>query len=783
MTEPATVGAAIITRNDLPKLRELLAQLADLDQVVVVDTGSRDGTRAHVRKLGPPYELHEFQWRPRPAGHGPDDWGFAAARNESFRHLTTTHALWLDSDDIVVTLVDGRRIVSSPEALAIGLRGLAQKSPDVDVFLMDYLYQADEFGNPVSVVGKERLLKRSTGWSWRFPIHEIVFPQTKENKDVIAVKVQDIAVVHRPHDVESSLRRNSPMLRTWLRQIEKISSTADSDLARARFLVGRTFYGQNEFMKTARWMLTQYLGKHPHLSPEDKWEGWMEVARSLVGAGDVDGARHAALQAIGICPRFADAYILLADIKSQNGERPADILKLLEVAESCANESYGTHERTPLRLSFAAALIGADSKLRLGRPREALVLAERAVAMRPTDERARKVWSKAADASKAQLVESEAVEMASGLAPSAEFPRPIAPVFVVSSGRCGSTLVSNMLRLHPEILSLSEFLIMLSPGAFPGGGVSIYGSQFWALLSTPRKRMTLMYQKGIVFDEVLYRPGPDRRFTAETGVPPILLTALPHLTSDPESLYDEIQAFVLAQGPHPIGTHYLLLFEWLRRRFEKKLWVERSGSILVNIDELIAHFPGARFVHMYRDGRECAISMSHHSAFRLSMITSKMLESIGVDPFNTDDPPLAEVPDVLRPFMPETFDANAFWDYELPVEMLGTSWQETERKGITMLMQMPAGQVHQLRYEDLVAHPELELAKLTRFIGLAEPSEQWLRSAKALIKPKPQAWRRLPEAERARLEESTRFAMGMLYGSEVISSPEPEPSAELVGGS
>jgi hypothetical protein len=30
-------------------------------------------------------------------------------------------------------------------------------------------------------------------------------------------------------------------------------------------------------------------------------------------------------------------------------------------------------------------------------------------------------------------------------------------VFVVSTGRCGSTMLSNMLRLNPGILSLSEF--------------------------------------------------------------------------------------------------------------------------------------------------------------------------------------------------------------------------------------------------------------------------------------------------------------------------------------
>lgn len=772
MTEPVTIGVAIITRDNLQELKELLNQLADLDQVVVVDTGSRDGTRAYVRGLGKPFELHEFKWRPRPADHQPDEWGFAAARNESFRHLHTTHAIWLDSDDMIEVLADGRRVIAPADAVAKMLRKLAADSSNADVFILDYLYMTDEFGNPMSVLGKERLLKRSTGWTWRHPVHELVVPTGTAIKDVMAIAVRDIAIAHRPHDVEASANRNRPMLRAWLKQLEK-GSPPDADLARARFLVGRSLFGHGEYLKSARWMLTQYLGKHPHVTPEDKWEGWMQVAKSLHGANDIEGARQAVLQAIGLCPRFGESYVLLAELKSSLGERPGDVLKLLEVAASCSGEGYGTHERNPMIGGFEAALIGSESQFRLGRYREALVLADRALAMRPPDERARAAWQKAADASKTQLAEPDqgrAVSAAIQVSHDRERTNP--PVFVVSSGRCGSTLVSNMLRLHPDVLSLSEFLIMLSPGAFPGAGFPIYGPQFWALLSTPRKRMTLMYQKGIAFNEILYRPGPGSRFTAESGVPPILLTALPHLTDEPEALYDEIHDFVIAQGPHPVGRHYELLFDWLRKRFDKKVWVERSGSLLVHLDELIANFPGARFVHLYRDGRECAISMAGHSAFRLSIVTGRLMESLGIDPFNTDEPGTGVIPDDLRPFMPETFDADAFWKFDLPIEKLGASWSNAESHALTLMAQLPFGRVYQLRYENLVAAPEQVLAAMAPFIGVPEPNKDWLKAAAALVKVKPPALPTLPEAQRARLEESCRVAMGLLYGADML---EPIP--------
>ena len=779
MPDPVTIGAAIITRDDLAELKQLLEQLSGLDQIVVVDTGSRDGTRDYVRQLGPPYELHEFKWRPRPAGHSPDDWGFAAARNESFRHLATTYAVSLDSDNLVVLSENGKRARATSSAVATALRKLATDSPQVDVWLIDYLKASDELGNPISVVAKEFLLRRDIGWRWRHPVHEVLVPQVKDASAIVATVVLDLGVEKQKRNASRALRRNASMLRAWLRQLQSTEGP-DTDIARARYLIGRSLYAQGQYAKSANWMLGQFLAKHQQVAPEDKWEGWMEVARSLQMSGDAEGARQATLQAIGLCPRFGEAYVMLADLKAKAGERPADILKLLELAESCASESYGAHERHPMLTGLHATLLTSENQLKLGRYREALSSADRALANQPGNVRARQAWEKAAAAAQARLAEQSSSSLvASTLAsPSAGKAESPAPIFVVSSGRCGSTLVSNLLRLHPDILSLSELLIMLMPGALPGGG-PVQGPQFWALLSTPRKRMTLMYQLGIVFDEVLYRPGQGRRFTAETGVPPILLTALPHLTDEPEALYDEIHDFVIDQGAHTVAQHYLRLFDWLRQRFKRKIWVERSGSILANLGDLMANFPDARYVHLYRDGRECAISMASHSAFRLSMITGELASHIGIDPFNTDEPPNGEVPAELRTLMPDSFDVQEFWNHQVSLASLGNSWTIQETNGIGMLAQLPPGRVLQLRYEDLVARPQGELGNLMRFLGLPEPTDEYLKSAAAIIKANPPKWPQLPDEERRRLDDSCRFAMGLLYGADAL--PPIPPAGALSG--
>ena len=97
------------------------------------------------------------------------------------------------------------------------------------------------------------------------------------------------------------------------------------------------------------------------------------------------------------------------------------------------------------------------------------------------------------------------------------------PVFVVGTGRCGSTLLSQCLRSHPDILSLSETLVFATDlggriaEAFPEGEVG--GEALWSILGAPHPRQTLMLRHDVMMDEALYRPGPGRRYTAETGVP------------------------------------------------------------------------------------------------------------------------------------------------------------------------------------------------------------------------------------------------------------------------
>ena len=335
-------------------------------------------------------------------------------------------------------------------------------------------------------------------------------------------------------------------------------------------------------------------------------------------------------------------------------------------------------------------------------------------------------------------------------------------VFVVSTGRCGSTMLSNMFRLNPEILSLSEFLAMLLPDPLPLGELD--AAAYWRLLSEPWPFLRLAYRLGVRVPEFLYLPGPGSRFTAASGIPPILTTALPHLSDDPEELYDEVEAFVAGLAPASAPAQHRRLFGWLCDRLGARVWIERSGSSLLYVRQLADLFPDAKFVHLYRDGRECAYSMSRNAGYRLGAVAMMLQSRLGVSPYLGDGKPPGQVPPDLRPFMPETFDHEAFERFEVPVAELGQFWSDMIMPALDVLASLPHERVLQLSYEDVVAEPRQALLRPARFAGLPHADGGWLDRAAGLAEPRAPRWLALPEEQIHELTHVCEPAMRRLYG-------------------
>src|SRR5437763_16884739 len=141
-----------------------------------------------------------------------------------------------------------------------------------------------------------------------------------------------------------------------------------------------------------------------------------------------------------------------------------------------------------------------------------------------------------------------------------------------------------------------------------------------------------------------------------------------------------------------------------------------------------------------------------------------MLDSrLGMSPYLGDDKPPEQVPPDLRPFMPETFDHEAFERLELSVAECGQFWSDMIIPALDVLASLPAERVLQVSYEDLVAEPRQVLLRLARFAGLPDTHPGWLDLAVQPAEPRsPRRTARPPD----QIHELTRVcqpAMRQLY--------------------
>ncbi len=325
--------------------------------------------------------------------------------------------------------------------------------------------------------------------------------------------------------------------------------------------------------------------------------------------------------------------------------------------------------------------------------------------------------------------------------------------FVVGTGRCGSTLLSRMLARSPQVCSIFEFFNGLDmTRRFSPEPVS--GAEFASLISQEHPFVTMVISRGYQVPEIVYPyDDPRTRYGRGDRLPYLLVTALPRMSDDPDRLFDETLVFAAKLPVQPLARHYRALFDWWTRLLGREVWLERSGSSIDYVASLRELFADARFVHIHRDGREAALSMREHHAFRLAIclvnqaLDSRVrsLEELRLDP--------GEAPDASDPIsrmLASRPDAAHF----------GRFWSEQIECGMLACERLPAERHLEVRFEDLVREPRSVLRRVGAFFALDLERGGWIEAAAALIRGVPPGrFAALPAAERERLEEACRPGM------------------------
>lgn len=288
----APVSACLITRNEQANIEACLQSIRSyVREIVVVDTGSTDGTPAIAQK-------YADKWERFTACNDAEDriQDFSLARQRSFDLATQPWVMWIDGDDILEGAHKLAELVAAHDHL-----------PRVCV-MWNYDYDHDGTTGPDGKPNvtmkfiRERLVKPATDFKWISPVHETLVPQ---HPDTPKVLVPDgIKNVHRRRDIAKVVEsgRNLRILQTYYNKV------GETDV-RALYYLGLEL-GWTGNPEQSIEMHKRYIEKSGW--EDEKYLSILEVARHYQGLQKWNDAIEWALKALVVRETWGEGYFSLA---------------------------------------------------------------------------------------------------------------------------------------------------------------------------------------------------------------------------------------------------------------------------------------------------------------------------------------------------------------------------------------------------------------------------------------------------------------------------------------
>jgi len=342
-----TVSMALIVKNEERCLARCLESIKGaVDEIIILDTGSVDATKAIARRYTE--NVFDYEWRK----------DFAAARQFAFDRATSDWVAWVDADDVVIRAGRIRQLIESAP-------------PQVAGFYWRYIYQRDSWGNPNCEFWRERCVRNDGRFRWVGRIHETLVP----DEPCQMVRTDEVLIEHRSDPTLNSakLRRNLEILE------EEYASTSNPS---PRLL----FYLASEYESAANVQAAlKFYKQYLHVADwnDERYLVQTRLARLYRGLKRYDSAINADLKALKICPHWSGAYFGLAE-SYYYLEDWHKVIHWTDVGRAMP-EPETIHILNPLEYRYNWIIYYTNALYRVGAVREALEWTERALKLRPDD--------------------------------------------------------------------------------------------------------------------------------------------------------------------------------------------------------------------------------------------------------------------------------------------------------------------------------------------------------------------------------------------------------------
>lgn len=342
--QPIFLTGCVIVRDGAQDIAWCLESFADeVDELVVVDTGSRDATKEIARQYTT--NIYDFPWQ--------DD--FSAARNFALEKAHGTWVFFPDADEQLSIASRGGKLRQAAEkADAQGAVGLELMRREIDLAGQ----RMAEFSDNPAV----RMMKRLPDLRYRDSIHEYLAYPDGRHVPIARILAQDILLLHRGYAPE---RQAAKTMRN-LSMLEKV----ERDGKEKMFL---HFYLSGAYLNAGRWEdacreseLSLAAGEHPSSGALDVYRNFQTAAEKL---GDSARLRAFCERTVREAPELPDSYMRLAVLAMLAGDYAEAERQLLEAERreasfptACPND-YDTFRAS---LPQVAKLL-ADCRRELGK--------------------------------------------------------------------------------------------------------------------------------------------------------------------------------------------------------------------------------------------------------------------------------------------------------------------------------------------------------------------------------------------------------------------------------